>query len=116
MKKSIGILGIIILFGIVFYGILISRNEKIEKNSSYEHSVIEIKTFMINQEWGYDIFIDDNLYIHQSNIPAIAGDNGFKTEVDAQNVAGLVVSKIRNNILPPTVSVEELQYLGINTN
>lgn len=63
--------------------------------------------------FGYDIILEGKTYVHQPNIPALSGNNGFSTEEDARKVAILVSNKIRNNIMPPTVEKRELDSLGI---
>ena len=63
--------------------------------------------------FGYDIYIDGKRYVHQPNIPAVAGNRGFSTEADAQKTAAFVAYKIIHNIMPPSVSVEELDSIGI---
>jgi len=63
--------------------------------------------------WGYDIILNGKPYIHQFHIPALAGDKRFERESDAQKVQKLVVWKINKKISPPTVSVKELDSLGI---
>lgn len=62
--------------------------------------------------FGYDIYLNGKHYVHQPTIPAISGNQGFKTKEQAQRVAELVVHKIRNNILPPSVSIAELDSLN----
>ena len=74
---------------------------------------VEIQTFQTEKGWGYDVFVDGKKYIHQEIIPAVPGTVGFDTEENAQKVAGLVSHKIRNNIMPPSVTPEELDSLGI---
>ena len=77
-------------------------------------NLISIKTFnTTNIGWGYDILRNGKLYVHQPNIPAVAGNAGFKTEVDAKKVAGLMKHKIEKNILPPTIDIKELDSLKI---
>ncbi len=65
--------------------------------------------------FGYDIYRNKVLYIHQPNVPAIAGNQGFSTVTNAQKTAKLVVYKIQKNILPPSVSIQELDSLGVLT-
>ena len=77
---------------------------------------VEIKVFR-NTEisgFGYDIILEGKTYVHQPTIPALPGNNGFSTEEQARKVAELVSNKIRNNIMPPTVEVKELDSLGVN--
>lgn len=98
----------------------ISKADTAKKENPYRNAKIEVKT--INNEvstqekltgWGYDIYIFGSLYIHQPNIPAVPGNRGFKTEADAKKAGAWAVHKIRNNIMPPTISVEELDSLGV---
>ncbi len=66
-----------------------------------------------NNGFGYDIEVDGRVYIHQPYIPAIPGNNGFKSKDDAEKVARLMEYKIKNNILPPTIEIKELDSLGV---
>ncbi len=74
----------------------------------------EIKIFGQDGGWGYDVFVNGEKYIHQPAIPAINGLKPFKTEEDATKVAQLVEQKIKGNLMPPTVTMDELQLLGID--
>jgi hypothetical protein len=51
--------------------------------------------------------------VHQPNIPGLAGNEGFSTKERAQKVAEFVVKKIRNNEMPPTISIEDLNNMGV---
>lgn len=74
---------------------------------------IVVTAFLENDQWGYDIILNDKLYIHQPNIPSVPGNDGFKTKEDAIRTGEFVAYKIRNNILPPTVTPEQLDSLGV---
>ena len=95
------------------------KNEK-PKESPYKNAKIDIQIFKndtVKQEtkltgFGYNILIYDALYVHQPHIPAINGNRGFKTKEQATKAAEFVIYKIRNNIMPPSLSVEELDSLG----
>ena len=63
--------------------------------------------------FGYDILVQDHLLIHQPAIPGLPGNKGFKTREDAQSVALLVIGKLKSNLMPPTVTVHELDSLQI---
>src|SRR4030095_6486666 len=65
-----------------------------------------------NGTFCYDVFADGRLMIHQTSIPAMPGNEGFKTKEDAAKVAELVIQKIRKGEMPPTVSIEEMKELG----
>jgi hypothetical protein len=66
-----------------------------------------------NNTYGYNIKTNGRILIHQPNIPALPGIEGFKTEEAAITVAELVISKIRQSNFPPSVSVNELDSLGV---
>jgi hypothetical protein len=80
---------------------------------------IEVKTFEVkdsagtSQGWGYDIYVDSKKMIHQPIIPAIPGNNSFKTEQDAQKTGLLAANKMRKEGSLPTLSVKELEKLGV---
>jgi len=81
---------------------------------SQPQSDIQVKTFQVDDKgWGYDIYMKNKLYIHQPHIPAVSGNNAFKNQADAEKTGNLVVNKIRNNIMPPSVTVKELDSLKV---
>jgi len=63
--------------------------------------------------FGYQIYIDDNLYINQAHLPGLPGLKAFNTSEQAQKAGDFVCYKIRNNIMPPTVTKAELDSLGV---
>jgi hypothetical protein len=66
-----------------------------------------------NKTFGYDVYANGKLMIHQKSIPAMPGNEGFKTKSDAGKVAQLVINKIKKGEMPPTVSVEEMKKLNV---
>ncbi|HMT28491.1 MAG TPA: DUF4907 domain-containing protein, partial [Bacteroidia bacterium] len=76
----------------------------------YEKSELTVQIFKIdsaevngNRGWGYDIMVDGKIYIHQPNVPAIMGNNGFSSEEKAQRTGEFIISKLKNNVIPPSV-------------
>lgn len=67
----------------------------------------------LGKGFGYDIFHNGNLYIRQENIPGLPGIQGFSTAEKAGKTAELVINKIRNNEMPPSLSREEMQKAGV---
>lgn len=67
----------------------------------------------LDKTYGYDIFQNGKLLIHQPAIPGREGNKGFRSAADAQKVALLVVAKIKNGIMPPAVTQQEMKELGI---
>lgn len=61
--------------------------------------------------FGYNILIDGDLFIHQNSIPSLPGNTAFPSQEKAELVANLVIHKLKNNIMPPSVSKQELDSL-----
>jgi len=81
-------------------------NNNVNNNYSF-------KTFEVGGYWGYDVYKDNQLLIHQPNIPAIEGDRGFSSEQKAITVANLTIKKLQDGVMPPTLSIEELDSLKV---
>ena len=82
----------------------------------YEGAAIEVRTFKNNSDitgFGYDIYVDNALKVHQPHIPAVSGNKGFATEEKAKRAGEFVGNKFRNNIMPPSVNTKELDSLGV---
>jgi len=77
--------------------------------NNYHYQVIT----MAGGAFGYDIFQGGKKLIHQNCIPGVPGNKAFATKEQAGKVATLVISKLQQNIFPPTVSTQELQQLRV---
>ena len=85
-----------------------------EQKNPYANAEISIKIIpSVNKTFGYDILVQGKQLIHQPNIPAMPGNEGFKTKKSAQKVAEFVEKKIRKNEMPPTVSVKDLNRMDV---
>ena len=84
-----------------------------EKVNPGGEPLLEVKLFKIDSGWGYDIYRNNKLYIHQPFIPAFSGNNTFSSEEEARKTAELIIIKIQKNIIPPTVTITELDSMGI---
>ena len=90
------------------------KQEVQQQNNPYAKAEITIKIIpSINKTFGYDIFINGQRVIHQPHIPAVPGNKGFTTKAKAQKVAEFVVKKIRNNDMPPAVTIDDLKKKGV---
>ena len=63
--------------------------------------------------YGYDIFADGRMLIHQPHIPGVEGNEGFRSKKDSQKVAELVISKLKKGEMPPAVTRDELRKLKV---
>jgi hypothetical protein len=66
-----------------------------------------------NHTWCYDVFADGRLMIHQTSVPALPGNEGFRTKEDATTVAVLVIEKIKRGEMPPTTPIDEMKRLNV---
>lgn len=67
----------------------------------------------VQDTYGYDIWQDKAVVIHQPSIPGMPGNKGFVKKKDAEKVASLVISKIHKGMIPPAVSKQEMDSLKI---
>ena len=85
-----------------------------EQKNPYADAEITIKIIpSVNNTFGYDILLYGRPLVHQPNIPGLPGNEGFTTKARAQTIAEFVVKKIRNNEMPPTVTIEDLNKMGV---
>jgi hypothetical protein len=63
--------------------------------------------------YGYDIFIGNHLYIRQQYMPAVPDNIVFSSEKKAFKTASLVAGKILKQMLPPSVTLAELDSMGV---
>src|SRR5205085_491327 len=56
--------------------------------SAYARTKLSYKVIdALKHTYGYDVFADGRLMIHQPSAPALPGNEGFKTKEDASKVA-----------------------------
>ena len=90
----------------------VANETKFPAADAFANSKIEYKIISAaNNTFGYEILADNKLLIHQPSIPAMAGNEGFKSREAAENIAKLVIAKIKRGEMPPTVSIEEMKKL-----
>ena len=91
-----------------------SSAAKFPAASAYANTKLTYKVIDApKQTYGYDVFADGRLMIHQTSAPALPGNEGFKTKEDATNVALLVIDKIKKGEMPPTISIDEMKKLKV---
>ena len=91
-----------------------STTAKFPEASAYANTKLTYKIIDApKQTYGYDVLADGRVVIHQTSVPALPGNEGFKTKEDASKVAALVIGKIRKDEMPPTVSIDEIKKLKV---
>jgi hypothetical protein len=90
------------------------KKEVKEQKNPYADAELTIKIVpSANNTFGYDILLYGRPFVHQPNIPGLPGNEGFTTKERAQTAAEFVVKKVRNNEMPPTVTIEDLDTMGV---
>jgi hypothetical protein len=74
---------------------------------------IEVQTYKQESGWGFDVVVNDVKYVHQPYIPVIEGNHPFASEDDAVRTGELMKQKILGNVIPPTITLDELRILNI---
>lgn len=98
--------------------------DSIVNKSDYQVDTSSIETITSNQYtaetfetpgigWGYKIFDNGKPFINQPHIPAISGTKGFSTEEKARITGEFAISKMEQGFIPPTLSPQELDSLGV---
>lgn len=80
----------------------------VQQQDSIRYKVIRLK-----KGWGYDIYRNGDLVIHQPNIPAVKRSQPFHKEEDAKRTAQLVVDKMMKGNWPPSIGVQELDSMKV---
>lgn len=73
---------------------------------------LELKIIRNAWGWGYEIYANDTLFIHQEIIPAADGKNGFISKNEALIIGHLAMEKIKKKQIP-TISLHELDSCKI---
>ncbi|HEU4717018.1 MAG TPA: DUF4907 domain-containing protein [Bacteroidia bacterium] len=83
---------------------------------------VEAKTFAVTDSmgaqagWGYDLYVNGKKTIHQPIIPGVPGNNAFPSEEQARKTGEYAASKMERSGTFPSLSVKELDSLGITHN
>lgn len=72
---------------------------------------IQLKTFASQGGWGYEIRKGGKTFIRQPYIPVLSGNQAFASSEDAQKIGQLMIHKIKNGIMPPSITQQELDSL-----
>jgi hypothetical protein len=114
---------ILIIAGLLFCACQAKNNTTSEKTFGSDSvgkpmvqapTITEVRTFSAASDtFGYEIWLNGKRIIYQTNIPSMPGNNGFSSEEKAKKAGEFVAEKIRNNQMPPTVTPEELDSLGV---
>ncbi|MBK8847385.1 MAG: DUF4907 domain-containing protein [Bacteroidetes bacterium] len=80
---------------------------KIFSNTDYPKSGV-------SEGYGYAVYVGESMRIFQPNIPVVSGNSGFRSQADAEAVAKIVKYKVENHQMPPSITLNELDSIGIS--
>ncbi len=86
---------------------------QIEAIPNFTTQIFLVDSFNPKSGFGYNILVDGSIFIHQATIPSLPGNKAFDSKEKAELVANLVSHKLKNNIMPPSVTKAELDSLKI---
>lgn len=77
--------------------------------SKYSYEVFNVN----EKNFGYAISKNGIQIIHQEHIPGLSGNHRFRNRKSTEEVAELMIRKLKQGEFPPTVSQAELSELGL---
>jgi hypothetical protein len=86
-----------------------------EKKSKIIKSPYEVRVVESSLGWGYEIWKEGVMVINQTHIPAIQGLRAFDSQIQAEKAAEIIKIKLDQGVFPPTISIVELQSIGVDT-
>ena len=100
--------GVLALAAATFFYIAFRQHGQYKK----DHIFVEIKPIQTAKGWGYNIYTDGKVYIHQDIVPAIPTRMGFRSKEDAMAVGKKVYDRLVAGQMP-MVTAKEVQDMGI---
>jgi len=102
------ITALLLLTAIKTFGQQSTSSSQINK-ANFTYKIIDAP----KHTYGYEVYANGKLLVHQTSIPAVSGNKGFVTKHDASKVAELVIEKLNKGVMPPTITKEELKELKV---
>jgi hypothetical protein len=75
---------------------------------------IESRVYRVKNGWGYDILVDERLFIRQESIPVIKAGQTFATKEQAEQTARLVINKMKSGQPPALTKFDLEQIVRVN--
>ena len=94
--------------GLLIAGSLIIIFYKKNQQAASDLLPVELHPLKIGDGWGYEVLVDNKVYIHQDCIPAIPSFRRFRSESEALLVGKLVVDKIKHGH-KPVMTLQEIR-------
>jgi len=69
-----------------------------------------LKLVEVDSSWGYEIWYNGKVFIHQPYIPAVEGNIPFPSKQMAETIGNIIIEKLEHNKLP-VVKKDELRKI-----
>lgn len=83
------------------------------KNKDSKNDIVLKPIAIENKGWGFEIYLQDKLFINQQTIPVVEGTQYFTNKEQALLVGNLMITKMLSKKGLPTISLKELDSLKI---
>jgi hypothetical protein len=93
-------------------GSAILFSKKANKATDSKMLPVALHVLRLSDGWGYEVLVDNKVYIHQDCIPAIPSFKRFASESDALSVGNRVVDKIKQGH-KPIITLEDISAAHI---
>lgn len=100
MKKSIHNILVLSIAALLCVGVYIIVRPQ-SKNQKFSSRV-----FRVAEKWGYEILVNDKVFIRQETVPALSGTQGFDSPEQATQTAALIINKMENGGHPAVTTFE----------
>lgn len=75
---------------------------------------VNVIAIPLTKGWGYEIYVDNKLFIKQDHVPALSGNYAFADKTAALKTANMVIAKMKQG-KKPFLTPDELTDAGIQT-
>ncbi len=103
---------LITVTGAIIILLLILFSAGTNKKSNDKLLKIESVAIPVASGWGYNILVDNKVFIHQEYIPAIMGKKKFASKGDAMRTAAIAIKKLKQG-KQPAITQSDLAALKI---
>ena len=98
----------------------VQESPAVPQAPTFSSDNLEVKTYEVKDTtsgkslgWGYDLYVDGHLTIHQPILPGVAGNISFDSEQAAKITGTFALDKMKKSGGLPTITVQELDSLGV---
>jgi len=83
------------------------------KNKNSKNDIVLKPIAIGSKGWGFEIYLQDKLFIKQQTIPVVEGTQYFTNKEQALLVGKLMITKMLSKKGLPTITLKELDSLKI---